>query len=476
MSASFDVSLLLYVSDPSTRGEIRDELPFLRREEPLLEAAGSPAAEEIDSIRFSPTLLLDTSDSLLGRVQMRASSPQTARLIVVSDQLVSRRSPKGYQPTVLAGEMRRMFTTPICDHSLGLVALVDDEPRRTTDIDMLANMHDHQSPTLKRAIVRVANSIWLKSPFRHRATTEERFAIKVRWARSLEEIQDCLNLRFRIYNALGYLDESISQSPSQFEVDCCDSHALHLCAVDLRSADVVATLRIVLPTRRRRLSKPHKVLPRLDFDSVETLAQVVEAQAAWIRELADTEEALSRRLKESNPLTPLPIMCNSNFGELWPNFLEQYRHHKTAEISRVVVAPRYRGMGISRLLMRAAIAAAIEMQLDNLLLECIPQHVGMYAKYGFEALPKHHCRSRDLDQLAVGMQLCLQDSAIGSKAVAMANRDRQMLAQGRHEQEHEAVLGRQGLCMCRISECWRQSRYRKWGQCVCPLAQRMDAL
>jgi ribosomal protein S18 acetylase RimI-like enzyme len=474
MSASFDVSLLLYVSDESTRTQIQAELTCLRREEPLLEAAGSPAAEEIDSIRFAPTSLCDSSDSLLQRVRMRATSPQSAHLIVVSDQLASRCGLNGYRATDLVGEMRRMFTVPTYDHLLGLVGLVDGEPHRTTDIDMLANMHGQESPTLKGAVVRVANSIWLKSPFRHRPTTEERFAIKVRWARSEEEIEECLNLRFRIYKALGYLDESILRGSAQLETDCCDIHALHLCAVDLRSADVVATLRIVLPACRRRLSKPKRFRRRLDFERVETLAEVVEAQATWILDLAESEETLRRRLMESNPLTPLPIMCNSNFGELWPDFLDQYEHRKTAEISRVVVSPRYRGMGISRLLMRAAIVAAIEMQLDNLLLECIPQHVGMYAKYGFAALPKHHCRARDLDQLAIGMQLCLKDLAITSKAVATANRDRKMLAQGR--QDNVAVLGKQGLCLCRISECWRQSRYRKWGQCVCPLAKRMEAL
>jgi predicted GNAT family N-acyltransferase len=286
-------------------------------------------------------------------------------------------------------------------------------------------------------------------------------------------VKECLHLRFRIYEALGYLDEELSQDAEKLDVDCFDTHALHLCAVDLRSGDVVGTLRIVLPTDPCQFAdSAATVQGKLDFGRVRRLTQVVAAQAAWIREKAEPDDLLRRRLHAYNHLAYLPILFNSDFGRRWPNFLEDYPREETAEISRVVVAPRYRGMGISRLLMRAAIAAASELNLRHLLLECIPQHIAMYGDYGFTDLYSgHHCRVRDLDQYAIGMKLNLKLTPGESEAISTNNRVHQWLSRGR--ERNEVVLGKQGLCLCRISECWRKAQYGYFGQCICPLARRM---
>jgi predicted GNAT family N-acyltransferase len=471
----FDVSLLFHVTDETARESIVQNLPWLRREEPLMDAAGSLDEEGIDSFRFLPAVVLNQSNAVLERLRSSAGSPRLSRVVVVSDRLVKRKGSDRYEPTDLVKEMRQPFRMQRAGHLLGLVGLVDGEPHRTTDIDLLASLQDVRSTALKSDILRVANALWLKSPFRHRTTREEEFAVKVRWARSQHELRESLGLRFQVYDALGYLEEGLSQNPDHLELDWCDTHALHLCAVDSRSADVVGTLRLVLPAHRKRCLRDASWIPdRLDFADVSGLSDVVRAQGVWIERIAEQRDSLWQRILQATPLTPLPIMCNSDFGERWPRFLEEYGQQGTGEISRVVVRPRYRGMGISRLLMRAAIATAVELKLSHLLLECIPQHVAMYSKYGFTALPKHHCRARDLDQLAIGMRLCLQDEASTNIGVATVNRDRRMLTC--EETCHQVLLGSQGLCLCQFSDCWKQAKYRRWGDRFCPLADRMRDL
>ena len=99
------------------------------------------------------------------------------------------------------------------------------------------------------------------------------------------------------------------------------------------------------------------------------------------------------------------------------------------EISRVVVSPLHRGLGVSALLMRAVISAAFHLKKKFLLLECVPAHAKMYAKYGFQLIEGHHCRAQEQDQVAVGMLLSLDDHPFYNKAVALAKSDGQMLGE-----------------------------------------------
>jgi hypothetical protein len=177
---------------------------------------------------------------------------------------------------------------------------------------------------------------------------------------------------------------------------------------------------------------------------------------------------LHDKLREENPLTPFPIMDNTDFGELWPQFLHHYDYQETAEVSRVIVAPRARGLGVSALLMRASIAAATELRLRHLLLECVPAHVGMYQKYGFDPLPQRHCRARELDQFAVGMRLELDAASIPDEAKARLRKDLRMLRIGLKSKG--ILLGSRGLCLCRRSECW-EGEYAGWGAPTCPLVK-----
>ena len=54
------------------------------------------------------------------------------------------------------------------------------------------------------------------------------------------------------------------------------------------------------------------------------------------------------------------------------------------ELSRVIVRKKWRGHGFSKLLVRHVLADMDSMNVDGLVLECLPIHVGIYEKMGFQ--------------------------------------------------------------------------------------------
>ena len=133
------------------------------------------------------------------------------------------------------------------------------------------------------------------------------------------------------------------------------------------------------------------------------------------------------------------------------------------EMSRVVVSEDFRGLGVSRLLVRASTAAAVELQHRYIVLECIPQHVTLYERLGFAKIKDvKHRRAWGVDQLAIVMRLDLAKTP-DNIAVHLAKNDGEMLAVPRQ------VRSRPSLCLCRNAQCWRRGAYDQRGRATCPL-------
>ncbi len=428
---------------------------------------GEGFASANEGIRFN-SHTMENADELVNWLKVRLSSKRACRVVVVSDNLVHNEAGQ-QKASALANEIRGLFNSQTT-HLLGLVALVVGEPGRLTDIDEMLDPRTLSLAVARPAMLRVAYALWLKSVPSAQRKLRKSDAVKVRLVRSLEELKMCLRLRFLVYGALGYLEKRIAHLANQMELDTYDQHSLHLCAVERASMRVVGTLRMVLCADRRRASTVDRRAPdRLALENACALSDVVRMQAVWIRRIANEEPILHNKLREENPLTPLPIMDNTDFGDLWPQFLQDYDYRETAEISRVIVSPDYRGLGVSALLMRSATAAAAELRVRHLLLECIPTHVRMYQQYGFEPLPRRHCRARELDQFAVGMRLEME--TMPPQTQARLQGDLRMLRLGLEPKI--ALLGSRGLCLCRQSECWKEAQYGGWGGKACPLVKDM---
>lgn len=118
----------------------------------------------------------------------------------------------------------------------------------------------------------------------------------------------------------------------------------------------------------------------------------------------------------------LPILQSTEFEAKIKTILDQ--SDIAAELSRLVVAPcRYRGVGVSRLLVRSVIATTLSLQKNLLLLECIPAHVKMYQDHGFESASRARTRAEDLDQEAVAMYLDAKAESPNSRFRGLAEND-----------------------------------------------------
>lgn len=99
----------------------------------------------------------------------------------------------------------------------------------------------------------------------------------------------------------------------------------------------------------------------------------------------DTTRVLRRRFAET-PAFEIPFSQshpdNDNVGELQRDFPDAF-----CEVSRVIVDSKYRGHGISKLLLRYAMTVARWMGMRRIFLECLPTHRRLYEQFRFRVVP-----------------------------------------------------------------------------------------
>src|SRR5262249_12363172 len=127
------------------------------------------------------------------------------------------------------------------------------------------------------------------------------------------------------------------------------------------------------------------------FDTLAgTFRVVMVNQAApsftgWTRRLLDSDPQLRTLVRsEAYPL-PLPVFPSPQPYHHLPESIQQ--HLNCAELSRVIVAEDYRGLGLSTLLVERAQLEARNQQVHRFYLECLRQHEPLYAKLGFQTIP-----------------------------------------------------------------------------------------
>ena len=144
----------------------------------------------------------------------------------------------------------------------------------------------------------------------------------------------------------------------------------------------------------------------------------------WAREIAkdNVDRQWWKTIMKGAP-TALPVLNAFKYFQVPDEEMEidgMVMPRNVCELSRVVVAPEYRGMGVSRLLVNHAISVAKKMRRQYLWIECAPHHIKMYQKYGF--VVKHHQnqifyeRAQRLDTWAVAMYLDLEATQCQTQA------------------------------------------------------------
>ncbi len=189
------------------------------------------------------------------------------------------------------------------------------------------------------------------------------------------ELIECFRFRHEIYKTLGYLDPVISKSQLQLDLDSYDGMALHFVARDEETGEIAGTLRAIVPHQPWGLIR----------GPAGSLKEVFSSHQEWFRSTIPTlpEPELRKRLRDPGP-GPLPIVQNMKLSESWLPLLSQVL--QGVELSRFIVHPKYRGLGISRGLFHLGLATTWQLNRRLVFAECLPNHIEMYSKFGFKEL------------------------------------------------------------------------------------------
>ena len=199
------------------------------------------------------------------------------------------------------------------------------------------------------------------------------------------QFESCLQLRFETYSRLGYVDSS-----NQSDLDPFDWSSIHFIALDEHQT-IAGTVRLIIAER--------------DVDSV---IPELESSQTWYSRF---EELNGNCIRKS---TSIPILETMKGNHITESIL---RAERPAELSRIIVAPDFRSKGVSRLLSDAVVDQAKRLRRDVLFLQCLPGHVGLFQKLGFdELLPSLDYRLLTVPDRVVAMRMILEENlTVGTK-------------------------------------------------------------
>jgi predicted GNAT family N-acyltransferase len=190
------------------------------------------------------------------------------------------------------------------------------------------------------------------------ATAAAPAAFEIRVLATPRELVESYRLRYEVYGALGYLRRP---NRPRLDIDEYDSSSIPFGAFEPRSGELIGTLRLV------------KTHPQPDYDY---LVRYIVASCG------DTE--LARQAWAPQP-HPLPSIISEEFDRRVDAFNTE--RFEIQELSRCIVRRDRRGAGVSRRLMELGLAYAAQQGPSVVVGGCLPEHVAMYARYGYVQLP-----------------------------------------------------------------------------------------
>jgi|GEM_PF-5670978 len=388
---------------------------------------------------------------LLEEVREFTTQSRSSFLIVVSDALPS-------DGVSVSAETVRDLCGDAPGCHCGIITLIQGRSQRIHNIDRTIDMRVIADSLFLRELSIVADGLRLKAPPARISNAVD--PVVIRLVQTREEMLRYLRLRHLIYNRMHYLPDFISHHPAEMELDCYDlfdessgTGGVHFLALSTVTGDVVGTGRLIVP-REFEFSEALSVLG-------SPPERILQRQSELIRDIVaqhDVEGVLYRAMTRKS-FNRMPVLQSSAIEDK-----ALLRGIGLAEISRVIVAPRYRGLGLGRLMIRALVAASINMRKPNVVLECIPAHVPMYRKFGFRVIEGPHGRDESLDQEAVAM--ILEAPGSHSRTRGIAENDLRIIRTTDSRPQSFADSGY--LCLCSSRGCWEEGRYEVRDHQSCP--------
>jgi predicted GNAT family N-acyltransferase len=174
----------------------------------------------------------------------------------------------------------------------------------------------------------------------------------------ISELMEAYRLRYDVYESLNYLQQ---KNFSRLEIDEYDWYSIPFGAFSAKTGELLGTLRLITD----RIQTPYSY-------KIQRI----------LHESADDE--LTASSSKARP-HPMPSINSSRVTKMMAKFNAEQR--TVYEMSRMIVHPRFRGLGVSRGLMEFGLSCA-RLHGDPLLISsCIPQHVPLNERYGFMRLP-----------------------------------------------------------------------------------------
>ncbi len=306
------------------------------------------------------------------------ASPSNAALLL-SDQLVETFGQFPEERYVLKSWLKANVLDEFEGRLLGTVAIM---PRnvRVPDIDRVL-WKTFDATALLEVLSLLASKLTYLAPPERSAASVGLGPVVVRPITRKEELVDYFKLRHRIYRVMGYLEPRVDLASSKMEIDEGDTHALHFGAFVREGVRdrLVGTARVVC----------------LELEEDEN--------ARWTRSLAKADTALGWSTGLHLQLR-LPIF-QSMIG-LDDRLIQVLTEEQNCgELSRVIVAEDYRGLGLSELLVWFALLQADRKKVNRLLLECLPVHERLYRKFGFQVLPGVQGQVTGVGKTMIAMEL-----------------------------------------------------------------------
>jgi len=381
------IELLLFINNTEKDAPTLDDLAFLTQDFCI-----DDVHENIEFV----IRIISTSEHILELVERKSHETRSSSYIIISDQLVTKEtSDNNYTGALLFDEIsnRLRHTKSFCGF-IGIFpeAVPDSSSIDKISIDEYATFKHRDIQLLRNKLLNVVHRIWLKSPVAyhepHRLGAVN--SIEISSVSNQHELNDCLRLRGQVYESLGYVSENQNNG---METDFYDPVSFHFRAVDRENGNkTVGTMRLIVPS-----------LPA--FRSYKNLSR---PEAKWFDGISEKAQPVS-----------LPVFQSFQyFRDPQKSIISEdksIRSTNVCEISRVIVSPEYRGMGISKLLMNHAITVAQQLKRKYVWLECAPHHIEMYEKFGFTV--KNHGngyfyeRVQRFDTWAVAMYLKLENNS-----------------------------------------------------------------
>jgi predicted GNAT family N-acyltransferase len=176
--------------------------------------------------------------------------------------------------------------------------------------------------------------------------------IAIERVKSWSQFTSCLDLRLKVYRELGYLDEETT-----CDLDSFDWSSVHFIATD-ENDQIAGTVRLILCGGD-------------DFPATQELLQSNQ----WSSDLQKLNQSST---KKSDSLPVLETLNDNRISD------QGLKSRKRAELSRIIVASNYRSSGVCRRLCEAVVSESKRFRVDTLYLQCLPSHVGLFRKFGFD--------------------------------------------------------------------------------------------